>query len=383
MDNTKLAAIIIMLLITSLGLTMYVHFMRNPVAQHEQNHAAKPNDHAGHDSKTPSGYAMVHVDPARIQLFGVLTEKVQIRDLKKTIRTVGVVEVDETRQSVIQTKFSGWIEKLYVNFVGMSVKQGQPLFSVYSPDLLSTQEEYLIALNDGSDELIKAARQRLALWDISSEQIAQLEQTKKPSKTLTIKSPLAGIVLDKKAFIGMNIEPGMPIFTIADLSRVWIIADIYEQDVASIKIGQKAMLSVTSLPGQTLDGTVTFISHVLQASTRTAKVRFECDNAKKLLKPGMYATVQIALDMGKTVALPEESVIDTGKRKIVFIDQGKGRYHPREVEVGFKADPYYQVISGITPGDAVVTSTQFLFDSESRLKALEQTGGKVDHAGHH
>lgn len=171
----------------------------------------------------------------------------------------------------------------------------------------------------------------------------------------------------------MNVEPGMSIFTVADLSKVWVIADIYENDIAALSIGQKAKLSITSLPGQIFNGTVTFISYVVQESTRTVKVRFECNNAKQLLKPGMYATAEISLEMGKMLALPEESIIDTGKRKIVFIDQGKGCYAPREVETGFKADSYYQTISGISQNDSVVISSQFLFDSESRLKA--QAGG--------
>ncbi|MBX9831342.1 efflux RND transporter periplasmic adaptor subunit [Candidatus Babeliales bacterium] len=373
MYNRKLAAIIIILLMALLSLTVYVHFFKKTSLSHKEHMDMAMSMHEA--KNLPPGYAMVHVDPARIQLLGVSTEKVLIRDLQKTIRTVGIVEVDETRQAVIQTKFSGWIEKLFVNFIGMPVKQDEPLFSVYSPDLLATQEEYLIALKDGSKDLIKATRQRLELWDVPSEQIVQLEQGKKTTKTLTIKSPLTGVVLDKKAFIGMNVEPGMPVFTLADLSHVWVLADVYENDIAAFKIGQRAKLAITSLPGESFDGIITFISYVVQASTRTAKVRFECDNTDQRLKPGMYATVQIILDMGKNLALPEEAIIDTGKRKIVFIDQGKGRYHPRTVEVGFKADPYYQAISGIEQGDAVVTSTQFLFDSESRIKAQE--GGSM------
>ena len=336
-------------------------------------------------SKKPvPGYAEVQIDPGKLQLFGITTEKLQIRDLSKTIRTVGLVEVDERRIANVQTKFKGWIEKLFVNFTGTPVSYGEPLFSVYSPDLLAAQEEYLLALKSeehpvqgmfgkeltqSNEDLLEAARRRLELWDIPEQEIQRLTKTRVPTKTLTIDSPVEGIVLNKNAFVGMNVEPGMNIFTIADLSHIWVMADIYEQDVSWIKMGQKATLDLTSFPGKSLVGSVAFISYIVEPSTRTMKVRFDFDNPNEQLKPGMYATVEIQIKIGRELAVPESAVIDTGQRKIVFVSTGKGRFEPREVQLGFKAGSYYQVISGLMTDEEVVTSAQFLIDSESRLKA--------------
>lgn len=337
-----------------------------------------------------AGYASVKIDPARVQLLGIDSEKVIARCLKKTVRTVGIVEVDETRIAHIQTKFNGWIEELYANFVGMPVAQGQPLFSVYSPELLATQEEYLVALQalcqsvagkfakefKKSDEmLVCATRQRLALWDISPEQIDRLEKQRVPSKTLIVRSPFKGIVLDKKAFAGMNVGPGINTYTVADLSRIWVQADIYANDVATVRMGQKAKLSLSSFPGKVFKGNVTFVDYVVEAATRTTRVRFEFDNCDYMLKPGMYATVETFVNMGKVLALPEDALIDTGKRKIVFVAKGEGHFEPREVALGFKAGAYYQILYGVAAGEHVVTSAQFLLDSESRLKAFGRMKG--------
>ena len=343
-----------------------------------------PMESMPQNKKPVSGYAEVQIDPVKLQLFGITTEKLQVRDLSKTIRTVGLVEVDERKVANVQTKFKGWIEKLFVNFTGTPVSYGEPLFSVYSPDLLTAQEEYLIALKgeehpvqgmfgeeltQSNEDLLEAARQRLELWDVPEQEIQHLTETRIPSKTLTIDSPVEGIVLNKNAFVGMNVEPGMNIFTIADLSHVWVMADIYEQDISYIKMGQKATLALTAFPGKFLIGSVAFISYMLEPSTRTMKVRFDFDNPNKQLRPGMYATVEIQIKMGKALAVPESAVIDTGQRKIVFVSTGKGRFEPREVQLGFKAGPYYQVISGIETNEDVATGAQFLIDSESRLKA--------------
>ncbi|MCL5124606.1 MAG: efflux RND transporter periplasmic adaptor subunit, partial [Deltaproteobacteria bacterium] len=293
-------------------------------------------------------------------------------------------KVDERRIVNVQTKFKGWIEKLFINFTGTRIRYGDPLFSVYSPDLLTAQEEYLLALKSedlpvqgifgkeltqSNTSLLEAARRRLELWDVPEKEIQRLTETRIPSKTLIIDSPAEGIVLDKNAFSGMNVEPGMNIFTIADLSHVWVMADIYEQDISWIKLGQKAALALTAFPGKSLIGSVAFISYTLEPSTRTMKVRFDFDNPNEQLRPGMYATVEIQINMGKALAIPESAVIDTGLRKIVFVSTGKGRFEPREVQLGYKAGSYYQVISGLEINEEVVTSAQFLIDSESRLKA--------------
>lgn len=393
MSYNKIFLVIGVLVLATVGVFAFIFFLGTSSHDHQQM------VHADHETaKHPEGkehlhdYAHVYIDPQRVQLMGIATERIKIRELNKTIRTVGIVDVDETRKSVVQTKFSGWIEKLFINFTGIPVKKGQPLFTVYSPELHATQEEYLLALGDGSNgkgylekqfknlnnDLIRAARKRLELWDIPDDEISRLEKEKKPSKTLTLLSPCKGIVLDKHAFIGMNVEPGIPIFIIADLSHVWVVADMYEQDIALIKRGQTGKIATTSFPDKTLKGVVTFINYTIDNPMRTAKIRFECDNKDFALKPGMYATVTIEVPMGTWLALPEESLIDTGKRKIAFVALGDGHYEPREVQLGHKANAYYQILGGLDAGDAVVTSAQFLLDSESRIKA-SGSGGMKEH----
>ena len=346
--------------------------------------ASSSMDNMPKEKNNITGYAEVNVDLERLQLYGITTEKVIVRELTKTIRTVGIVEVDERRISHIQTKFKGWIEELFVNFTQIPVDLGDPLFTVYSPELLTAQEEYLLALRDvqhpvqgrfgrelqqSNLDLLEAAQRRLELWDVPEIEIERLQKTRIASKTLTIDSPVKGIVLSKNAFIGMNVEPGMNIFTIADLSHVWVMADIYEQDISWLKTGQQAVLSLPTFPGKVLTGTVSFVNYVVESTTRTMKVRFDFDNPNYLLKPGMYATVETKINMGLALAVPETAVIDTGERKIVFVMIGEGRFKPIDVKLGFKAGPYYQVLSGLTPNEEVVTSAQFLMDSESRLKA--------------
>lgn len=347
-------------------------------------------EHKDHkQQKGVPGYSSVTIDPERVQLLGITSEKIIFRHLKKDIRTVGIVDVDETKISHIQTKFKGWIEDLYVNFIGMPVGKGDRLFSVYSPELFSTQEEYISALQELENSiegkfskeyresnlsLANACKERLRLWDISEEQIFKVEKERRPYKTLDFKSPVKGIVLTKKAFLGMNVSPGMTMYSIADLSQVWVLADIYENDIDLIKLGQKADITFSSFPGQIFKAKSTFIDYVVERSTRTAKVRFELNNSDFKLKPGMFATVNLNIDMGIFLALPQEALIDTGIRKIVFIDKGKGHFEPRQVEIGFKAGPYYQILSGVSEGQKVVTSAQFLLDSESRLTAVAKNG---------
>lgn len=344
----------------------------------------KPESISNMEGMPPSGYAEVKIDPERIQLFGVRTEKVISRELDKSIRAVGIVVSDERRVANIQTKFSGWIVDLYVNFTNQSVNQGEPLFSVYSPALLATQEEYIIAkkgmrnqlkgtfaeeYSRTNQKLLESVRQRLELWDIPQEEIDRLDRQAIPMKTLTIRSPINGIVLQKNAFVGMNVEPGMNIFTVADLSHVWVLADIFEQDIASIRMGQQASLTMNAFPGRTFEGKVDFINYVLDQTTRTTKVRFDFDNSEMLLKPGMYGVLELTIPIGFVLALPEAAVIDTGTKKIVFIEKAPGFYRPIEIQLGDKGGGYYEVLKGLNENDLVVTSSQFLMDSESRIQS--------------
>jgi RND family efflux transporter MFP subunit len=348
-----------------------------------------PDSHA--DGHVP-GYAEVELDPERTKRMGVVTQPIAYRDFIHTIRTVGVVSLDETRVATVQTKFSGWIEDLYVDFVGKHVKRGEPLFSVYSPELVASQQEYLLALRnlenkpagapgpeDWARRLAASARTRLERWDIPPEEIAALEKERTPRRTLVINSPRQGVVLSKTAVEGMNVEPGMNMFVIADLSTVWVQADLYERDLLHIRVGQQCSLMIEALPGRTLTGVVEFISPVLDETTRTAKVRLRFANRDNVLKPGMYGTVEITHQLARGLALPEDALIDTGERKIVFVATGEGRFEPREIQAGNQVDGFYQVLSGLSEGEFVVVGAQFLLDSESRLRAA---GGASTHSGH-
>ena len=366
-----------------------------PPEQHTNTHAASPQlSEERPAGGQVAGYAEVQLDPERLDRMGVVTQRIGYRDFTHTIRTVGVVALDETRVATVQTKFSGWIEDLYVDFIGKRVERGQPLFSVYSPELVASQQEYLLALRnleirpegavepeDWARRLAAAARTRLERWDIPPGEIAALERERAPRRTLVINSPRQGVVLSKTAVQGMNVEPGMNMFVIADLSTVWVQADLYERDLLHIRAGQKCSLAIEAMPGRTLNGVVDFISPVVDEATRTAKVRLKFDNRDAVLKPGMYGTVQVTHELSRGLALPEDALIDTGKRKIVFVAAGEGRFEPREIQVGNQVDAFYQILSGLSANDSVVIGAQFLLDSESRLRAA---GGKVSgHGGGH
>lgn len=332
----------------------------------------------------------VTIPPERLQTIGVKYESVARRPLEKIIRTVGRVAVDERRLAKVTIKFHGWIEKLLVSATGDHVKKGQILFTIYSPDLVATQEEYLLALQSrkqlgesefpevarGSKELLEATRRRFQLWDITEDHIRELEQTGKVMKTLPIHSPITGTVIKKEALAGAHVEPGEELYTIADLSHIWILADIYEYELSFVKVGQHAAVTLSYEPGVTLTGSVGFIYPTLDPKTRTARVRFELDNPDEKLKPDMYANVELRSDLGTRLAIPQEAVIESGQKQVVFIHHGGGRLEPRLIKTGVKTGEYYEVLDGLKEGDHIVTSANFLIDSESRLKsAVESMGG--------
>jgi RND family efflux transporter, MFP subunit len=287
------------------------------------------------------------------------------------VRTIGRVTVDETRLVRINTKFDGYIEKLYVNVTGQQIRKGQPLFSVYSPDLLSTQQEYLLAMRAAkqSPSLLVAARQRLLLWDITPAEIRQLERTGAARKSVTIVSPTNGVVLNKMAVEGARVTAGEPLFEIANLDRVWIQADVYESELQFIRLGAPATSTLSYIPGRTWTGRVTFIAPTVDPLTRTIKVRSEFDNADGALKPDMFADVVIQQPARQVVVVPESAVLQTGTRSVVFVVKPDGTFEPKEVSVGTKTDQVYEVRSGLKAGEKVVTQANFLIDSESRLKA--------------
>jgi Cu(I)/Ag(I) efflux system membrane fusion protein len=317
------------------------------------------------------GYAPVSVTPQRQQLIGVKTAVAETRAMGRSLRAVGRVAVDETRLHTITTKFEGYIEKLYVNFTGKPVRAGQPLFTVYSPDLLATQQEYLLALRAAkqSPQLLEATRQRLRLWDISDAEIKALERSGTARKTLTIHSPVSGYVVKKDAVEGVRTMPGMPMFEIANLDRVWILADVYESDLQSVRTGTTAAITLSYLPGRTFTGRVTFIDPMVDPMTRTIKVRIEIDNRDGALKPDMFADVVLQEPARTAVTVPESAVLATGERSIVFVVKPDGTFDPREVETGTKSDAFIEIRRGVNAGEKVVTQANFLIDSESRLKA--------------
>jgi Cu(I)/Ag(I) efflux system membrane fusion protein len=318
-----------------------------------------------------SGYANVKLTSDRKQLIGVQTGMSEMRSLGRSVRTVGRVAVDETRLYKISTKFDGYIEKLYVNVTGQQIRKGQALFSVYSPDLLSTQQEYLLAMRAATQapSLLAAARQRLLLWDVTPAEIRQLERTGAARKSITIYSPANGYVLNKLAVEGARVTPGEPLFEIANLDHVWIQADVYESELQFIRLGAPATTTLSYIPGRTWTGRVTFIAPTVDPLTRTVKVRSEFDNADGALKPEMFGEVTIQQPARDVVVVPDSAVLQTGTRSVVFVVKDDGSFEPREVSVGTKTEQVYEVRSGLAAGEKVVTQANFLIDSESRLKA--------------
>ena len=314
-------------------------------------------------------YETPAITPHRQQLIGVQTGIAETRELGRSIRTVGRVAIDETRVHRITTKFDGYIERLYVNYTGKEIRRGEPLFSIYSPDLLATQQEYLLALRSAkqSPSLLDAARRRLQLWDISAADIRELERSGATRKSLTISSPTHGFVMTKNAVEGARVTAGEPMFEIADLDRVWIVADVYESELAWVRTGSSATITLTYLPGRTFKGTITFIAPTIDPMTRTAKVRIELDNRDGALKPEMFGDVVIQEPARRVTVVPASAVIATGTRSIVFVSNN-GDFEQREVETGTKSDQFIEIRRGVEPGEKVATQANFLIDSESRLR---------------
>ncbi|MGA3083287.1 MAG: efflux RND transporter periplasmic adaptor subunit [Thermodesulfobacteriota bacterium] len=327
---------------------------------------------------------VVEIPTDKQQLIGLKTTMVAVRPLQKTIRTVGRVEYDERKMATVNLKFEGWIEKLHINYTGSRVKKGEPLAEVYSPELLATQQEFLNALKwrgskkegfgamlaKDAETILEAAKQRLRLWDITEEQIKKIEETGRPIKTLTLYSPVNGYVIQKMIVQGMKVMPGEKLFDIVDLSTVWVVADIYENELPAIKIGDQAAISLSYLPGKTFSSKIDYIYPTLSGETRTAKIRFTLPNAGGQLKPQMFTDVTLKINLGKRLTVPEDAVIDTGLRQIVYVDKGEGNFEPREISVGLRTDKMIEVIRGLRAGEKVASSANFLIDSEAKLKGI-------------
>ena len=355
--------------------------------------SAKPLPPSGmpDDSDLPveSGSSTITIAPERLQSIGVKYQSVVRRPLEKLIRTVGRVAVDERKLAKVTIKFHGWIEELFVSATGDHVKRGQQLFTIYSPDLVATQEEYLLALQGrkqmgksefpevarGSQDLLEATKRRFQLWDITADHVRELEKTGKVLKALPIHSPITGTVIKKEALAGAHVDPGEELYTIADLSHVWILADIYEYELSFVKKDQQAAVTLSYDPGTVLTGRVGFIYPTLDPKTRTAKVRFELDNADEKLKPDMYANVELRVGLGTKLAIPQEAIIESGQKQVVFLHRGGGKLEPRLIKTGVKTGEWTEVLEGVNEGEHIVTSANFLIDSESRLKSVVESMG--------
>jgi RND family efflux transporter MFP subunit len=329
------------------------------------------------------GRSSVALSSERRALLGVRSEAVREGRIDRTIRTVGRVAVDERRLAHVHAKFEGYVERLYVDFTGKFVKQGDPLLSLYSPELIATQQEYLLALRaqkalgasqipsvaQGGASLAEAARERLRLWDISEADIAGIERTGTVRRAFDLHAEVSGFVTVKNVAQGMRVMPADTIFEIADLSRVWVLADVYESDLRSVRLGMPATVTLPYQAGREWRGQVSNIAPILDGATRTVKVRIDVANQGGALKPDMFGDVVLRVEEGSGLIVPDSAVIDTGDRRLVFLDRADGTIEPREIEVGAKLADGYQVLRGLAKGDRVVTSANFLLDSESSLKA--------------
>jgi RND family efflux transporter MFP subunit len=327
--------------------------------------------------------APVMLDSRRQQLIGVRTAAVERAAAVKTIRAVGAVRYDETRLTDVNLKVEGWIRDLYVDYTGKSVSRGDPLFTLYSPDLLATQQEYLLALKsrdqmrqsqitdvrERADRLVEAARMRIALWDLPEEQLRALDEIRQAQTTVTFRSPAGGYVIEKQAIQGMHVTPGQTLYRIADLSRVWVEADVYEQEIPLVRIGQSATVTLDAYPNQRFTGRVVYIYPFVEERTRSVRVRFELANPNGRLKPGMYANVALDAPVGMITTIPADALLDSGARQLVFVAEGDGYFEPRAVTAGLRLGDRVQVLDGLKPGEQVADGATFFLDSESQLRA--------------
>lgn len=325
----------------------------------------------------------VMISAAKQQLIGVRTVEAKRETLVRDVRTTAQITADETKVAHVHVKINGFIEQVFVDYIGQLVKKGQPLFTIYSPDLVSTQEEYLIAkrgektlgtspfteVSQGSQSLLRSARERLKLWDISDEQIKKLDETGEVSRTLTFYSPITGFVMDRKTFPQTSVNPDTELYTVSDFSTVWANADIFEYEVPFVKVGQHAEMQLSYYPGKTWNGRVSFIYPTVDPTTRTVKVRMEFSNPDFKLKPQMFADVELKINYGNQIVVPQEAVLDSGKEQRVFVAKGDGYFEPHAITTGAKLDGKVVVLSGLKAGETVVSSGNFLVDSESRLKS--------------
>jgi membrane fusion protein, copper/silver efflux system len=373
-----------------------------------QNHSGTTQKQSGSDKSGPverqvakpvveavQDVPQVEMSSAQQKLIGIKTVKVDLRPMQKVILTVGRIEADEHRLATVNTKIEGWVEKLYVDTTGTSIRKGEPLAEIYSPELVATQQELLNALQwtkefkadtgksqETTSELsrlfkkdaasmLEASRRRLHLWDISDQQIRQIEASGKTIRTLTLYSPVNGFVMQKMAMAGMKVMPGEKLYDVADLSDIWVIADIYEYELPLIRVGNQATITLAYLPGKQFLSKIDYIYPSIAPDTRTVKIRLKLNNSDNQLKPQMFANVEIKINLGSKLMIPEASVIDTGRGMVVYVDLGNDAFEPREIKTGLKTEGYIEVLRGLKRGEKVVSSANFLVDSEAQLKGIK------------
>lgn len=377
-----------------------ISFGPHVFAQYHSGHAMQSN--AAASSAKPQmaepaqDVPQVEISFEQQKLIGVKTVKVALRSVQKVIRTVGRIEADEGRQATVNTKVEGWIEKLYMETTGSHVQKGEPLAEIYSPELVATQQEFLAALKwkkelakakaeikqgaspelslmlaKDAEAMLAASRQRLLLWDISAQQISNIEESGKTIRTLTLYSPVSGFITQKMVVAGTKVMPGEKLFDVADLSDLWVIADIYEAELALIKVGDKAAITLAYLPGREISSQIDYIYPSITAETRTVKIRLKLLNHESKLKPQMFTNVEIKINLGKKLMIPESAVIDTGKSMVAYVDLGNGAFEPREIKGGLRTDGYIEVLRGLKPGEKVVSAANFLVDSEAQMKGIK------------
>ena len=337
----------------------------------------------GGSGTEPNSANQIKISTEKVQKLGVRTEAAQLRTLDRTIRAAGRIEPDERRTYAVSPKFEGYVERLHVNVTGQAVGKGQPLFEVYSPELVSAQREYAIAVQGvdslqeaggsaqaGMKQLADSSLQRLKNWDISEEQVKALAKSGETKRTLTFRSPVSGIVTEKKALQGMRFMPGEALYQVTDLSAVWVVAEVFEQDIGLIKMGAQAKVRINAYPDKVFEGKISYVYPSLNEATRTVPVRVEMANPGLLLKPAMFAQLELPVaGKGAVVTVPASAVIDSGTRQVVLIQKGEGRFEPRDVKLGARSDTNMEILDGVKEGEQVVVSANFLIDAESNLKA--------------
>ncbi|MGH9667034.1 MAG: efflux RND transporter periplasmic adaptor subunit [Bryobacteraceae bacterium] len=359
----------------------------HPIAAPEHARAPSPANSGGPSIQTPATaepkLVPVQLTPQRIQAIGVKTGTVEIKPVHNEIRTSGNVEVDETRLAAVQVRFSGWIQKVFADAMYQFVRKGQPLFTIYSPELVTTEREYLLAKENrnilvqstvpgvaaGAESLLTSATERLQQWQIPEREIAKLEGSGKVERELEIDSPVSGFITERNALPNLYVQPGTKLYTVADLSTVWVYAQVFQNDIGRVKTGDPASITVDSYPARSFSGRVSFIWPQVDETTRTVKVRLEIPNPNMRLSLGMFVNVRLDLPLGRQLVIPASGVFQSGLKQIAFVDRGNGSFEPREIQVGARAADEFIVLSGLKAGERVVTSANFLMDSESQLQA--------------